>query len=322
MSRILFLHQDLDEEIYMEAHWVLEWISKIGKCKLKQSQWPWFGRSMKVMLTMKYMQSRGDHTLFIKHTDLEGITILLVYVNDTIVTGKNPKEREYLQWYLAREFEIKELGKLKYFLGIKVAHSKESIFISQQKYVTDLLNEIGKLSCKPTKTPIESNHKLGEEIDGIVMNRGMYQRLVGKLIYLSNTKPDIAHVVNVVSQFMHNLKEALLQAEYWTLHHFKGTLVKGLLFKYEIEPRSLHDCRLCRINHGEEINNSLWYIFWRKLGNLWSKKQCVVAKSSAEAKFRLMAHGICKLLWLKNILNDLKVKCVYLWVYFGTISHL
>lgn len=110
---------------------------------------------------------------------------------------------------------------------------------------------------------------------------------------------------------MHNLKEALLQAEYWTLHHFKGTLVKGLLFKYEIEPRSLHDCRLCRINHGEEINNSLWYIFWRKLGDLWSKKQCVVAKSSAEAKFRLMAHGIFKLLWLKNILNDLKVKRVY-----------
>ena len=66
-------------------------------CKLKQSQWAWFGRSMKVMLTMKYMQSQGDHTLFIKHTDLEGITILLVYVNDTIVTGNNPKEREYLQ---------------------------------------------------------------------------------------------------------------------------------------------------------------------------------------------------------------------------------
>ena len=148
-----------------------------------------------------------------------GVTALLVYVDDIIVTGNDEKEKESLEKCLAREFEIKELGKLKYFLGIEVARSKQGIFISQRKYVLDLLKETGKLACKPADTPIEFNHKLEENKEDASVGRGNYQRLVGRLIYLSHTRPDIAYVVSVVSQFMHNPKEVHLQAVYQILHY-------------------------------------------------------------------------------------------------------
>ena len=121
------------------------------------------------------------------------VTTILVYVDNIIVTGNYEKERQTLRQCLTKKLEIKELGRLKYFLGIEVAH------IFQQKYVTNLLKEIGKLACKPTSTPIDPNHKLGEAKEDVAIDKGMYQRLVGRLIYLSHTKPDIAYVVSVIN---------------------------------------------------------------------------------------------------------------------------
>jgi len=114
------------------------------------------------MLNLGYKQSQGDHTLFIHHSVATGgVTMLLVYVDDIAVTGNDDEGRNKLKECLINEFEIKELGRLKYFLGIEVAHSKEGIFISEQKYIVDLLIETGLLGCKAAETPIEPNHKLG-----------------------------------------------------------------------------------------------------------------------------------------------------------------
>ena len=121
---------------------------------------------------------------------------------------------ETLRSCLVKEFDIKELGILKYFLSIEVAHSKEGIFISQQKYILDLLTETGKLGNKTIDTPIEPNHRLGDVSEDGVVGKGSYQRLVGRLIYLSHTQPDIAYVVSVVSQFTHNPKETHLKVVY------------------------------------------------------------------------------------------------------------
>ena len=97
-------------------------------------------------------------------------------------------------------------------MGIEVAWSKRGIFVSQQKYALDLLREIGKIGCKPAETPIEPNHKLGEANGDVPVRKGNYQRLVGRLIYISHSRPGIAFVVSVVSQFMHDPKEVDLQA--------------------------------------------------------------------------------------------------------------
>ena len=99
---------------------------------------------------------------------------------------------------------MKDLGRLKYFLGIEVTYSNQGIFISQRKHVLDLLRETGKLGCKAASTPIEQNHQIGSEEDSPIVEKAQYQRLVEKLIYLAHTKPDIAYVVSVVSQFMYD----------------------------------------------------------------------------------------------------------------------
>lgn len=105
---------------------------------------------------------------------------------------------------------MKDLGLLKYFLGIEVLRSKKGIFINQRKYIFDLLAEIGMIDCKPADTPMVQHHGLQMKEDGKLTDKGRYQRLVGKLIYLSHTRPNIAYAVGVVSQFMHSPQE-----EHW-----------------------------------------------------------------------------------------------------------
>ena len=113
---------------------------------LKQSLRAWFGRFTKSMRTFGYRQSNSDYTLFLKKQHGK-ITTLIVYVDDMVVIENDLEEKKALQNYLSREFEMKYLGLLKYFLGIEVSRSSERIFLSQRKYVLDLLQETGMLGC-------------------------------------------------------------------------------------------------------------------------------------------------------------------------------
>ncbi|PRQ41825.1 putative RNA-directed DNA polymerase [Rosa chinensis] len=261
------------------------------------------------MKAFGYRQSNSDHTLFIRHKAGK-LTVLIVYVDDMVVTGDDPVERKALQDYLATEFEMKDLGQLKYFLGIEVARSKEGISLSQRKYVLDLLTETGMLDCQPVETPMEMNHRLGEWKDQVPTNKSRYQCLVGKLIYLSHTRPDIAYAVGVVSQFMHAPSEDHMNAVYRILRYLKAAPGKGLLFakkdKLVVEGYTDADWAGSKV---DRRSTSGYFTFVG--GNLvtWrSKKQKVVARSSAEAEFRGMAHGVCELLWIRHLLKDLGFK--------------
>lgn len=261
------------------------------------------------MKRMKFKQSQGDHTLFVKRSEDGKVTALIVYVDDIIVTGNDLSEIGRLKNKLAAEFEIKELGKLKYFLGIEVAYSKEGIFISQQKYILDLLQETGMLGCKPSDTPIEQLHKLGEEPGDTPVDRGRYQRLVGRLIYLSHTRPDIAYAVSVVSQYMHTPKEEHLNAVYKILRYLKGTPGKGVLYNKgaSLSLETYTDADWAGSVLDRRSTSGLCTFLGGNLVSWRSKKQAVVARSSAEAEFRAMALGVCELLWVKIVLGDLGI---------------
>ena len=151
------------------------------------------------MLGLGFKQSQGDHTLFIHHTVTGMIIVLLVYVDNIIVTRNNLEGMDRLRVCLTKEFEIKEMGKLKYFLGKEVARSKAGIFISQHKYVLDLLKETGLLEGRTADTPIEKNHRIGADLDIGIVDKGSYQRLVERLIYLLHTRPNIVYAVSVAS---------------------------------------------------------------------------------------------------------------------------
>ena len=106
-----------------------------------------------------YRQSNSDHTLFLRKSGNQ-IPCLVIYVDDMVIIGNNAKEIDRLRRKLFQEFEMKDLGQLKYFLGIEVLMSKKGIFITQRKYTLDLLAEAGMIDCKPVETPMVPNHSL------------------------------------------------------------------------------------------------------------------------------------------------------------------
>ncbi|XP_034229403.1 uncharacterized mitochondrial protein AtMg00810-like [Prunus dulcis] len=213
-----------------------------------------------------------------------------------------------LQKYLASEFEMKSLGDLKYFLGIKVSRSKHGIFISQRKYILDLLAETGMLDCIPIDTPSEQNHKFGLYPDQVPTDKECYQRLMGKLIYLAHTHPDIAYAVSVVNQFMHSPSEDHMGVVMSILRYLKVTPGKGLMFsKYshiDVEGYMNADWAGSVI---DRCSTSGYFTFVGSNLVTWrSKKQKVVSRSNNEAEYRGMAQGVCELLWLRRLLRDLR----------------
>lgn len=287
--------------------------SKLCKLKkslygLKQSPRAWFERFTQSIKRQGYVQAQSDHTMFIKHSDDGKIAILIVYVDDIILTGDNVTKMDRLKKSLALEFEIKDLGSLRYFLGMEVARSKRGIVVSQRKYILDLLKETGMSGCRPADTPINPNQKLGDTKDGNPVNTTRYQKLVGKLIYLSHTRPDIAFAVSIVSQFMHSPYEVHLEAIYRILRYLKSTPRKGLFFKKSEQKTIEAYTDVDQAGSVTDRRSTSGYCTYIQ-GNLvtWrSKKQSVVARSSAEAEYRAMAHGVCEILWLKKILEELK----------------
>ena len=133
-----------------------------------------------------YHEDNSDHTLFIKFMGSK-VTLLIIYVDYMVGTSDDADEMGKLQKYLASEFEMKDLGALKYFLGIEVTRSATSICLSQRKYVLDLLTETGMLRYALAETSIVYNHHLAIYHDQVPTNKERYQRLVGRLIYLSHT---------------------------------------------------------------------------------------------------------------------------------------
>ncbi|RVW92097.1 Retrovirus-related Pol polyprotein from transposon RE1 [Vitis vinifera] len=252
------------------------------------------------------VRSNSDHTLFLKKQHGK-ITTLIVYVDDMVVTGNDPEERKALQNYLSREFEMKDLGPLKYFLGIEVSRSSEGIFLSQRKYALDLLQETGMSGCQPVNTPIEEGLKLCVEPNQVSTDKGRYQRLVGRLMYLAHTRPDLAYALSVVSQYMHNPGEQHMNAVMRILRYLKNAPGKGILFAKNVDHQSIEvytDADWGAVDDRRSTSGYFTFVG----GNLvtWkSKKQNVVARSSAEAEFRGMALGLCEALWLRLLLQDL-----------------
>lgn len=155
------------------------------------------------MKANRYTRGNGEHTPFVKKNGGH-VVILLIYVDDMIVTGDDNDEMFGLKKLLVAEFELKDFGKLRYFLSIKLARSKIRLISNQIKYTFDLLNETKKLKCHPVSTLIEANHKSLKDGDKLTeKEKGKYQRLVDKLFYLTLTKFYITYIVNIVSQFMH-----------------------------------------------------------------------------------------------------------------------
>nr|GMC80266.1 Retrovirus-related Pol polyprotein from transposon RE2 [Ipomoea batatas] len=226
---------------------------------------------------------------------------------DMRVFGNDKEKIQSLKAFLDDKFGIKDLGSIKFFLGIEVDRTPHGLVLSQRKYALDILAESGLEGCRPSAFPIEQNHKLRADCDGALVDASRYRRLVGRLLYLTVTRPDITYAVNILSQFVSTPRQQHMDAAYRLLRYLKNAPGQGILLSNSTELDLLAYCdadwggclttrRLCT---GYYITLGDSPISWR------TKRQFVVSRSSAEAEYRVMAVTVSEILWLRWLLRDL-----------------
>lgn len=237
-----FLHGDLDEEIYMKLPQGYKSADPNKVCRLKKSlyglrQAPrcWYAKLTNALLRFGFSHDYADQSLFSKVRGSICIHIL-VYVDDFIIACNDTQALQDFKDYLHKCFRMKDLGKLKYFLGLEVARSNSGFYLSQRKYALDIIAETGLLASKPSPVPMELNHKLAKA-EGPLANAQQYRRLVGRLIYLTNTRPDLAYSVHILAQFMQKPLLPHWDAAIRVVCYLKGSPGQGIFFKADDQLR-------------------------------------------------------------------------------------
>ncbi|XP_048501622.1 uncharacterized mitochondrial protein AtMg00810-like [Beta vulgaris subsp. vulgaris] len=276
---------------------------------LKQAPRQWFAKLSSVLKADGFVQSKSDHSLFTKQEGTS-FTAILAYVDDLIVTGNNLSCIKQAKEFLNTEFKMKDMGELRYFLGIEVDGSSQGIFLSQRKYVQDMLEEYKLTQCRPLKLPMDTHVKLLSTSGEPLTQPETYQRLIGKLIYLTLTRPDIAYTVHVLSQFMHSPTSVHHQAAKRVLRYLAASIDQGILLASKSAAKLQANCDSDWAGCPNTRRSTTGFcILLGKSPIAWkSKKQTVVARSTTEAEYRSLAMTICEVIWVKQLLRELGIK--------------
>uniref|UniRef100_A0A803NFK9 Reverse transcriptase Ty1/copia-type domain-containing protein n=1 Tax=Cannabis sativa TaxID=3483 RepID=A0A803NFK9_CANSA len=206
------------------------------------------------------------------------VLMVLIYVDDIIVTRSCSKELERFVTQLDKVFSLKDLGPLHFFLGIEVFRDETGFYLSQSKYTVELLQEVTMLNTKPSPTPMVTNKQLSIYNGTPMTDPSHYKSVLGALQYLSHTRLDISFVANKLSQFLKNPTDVHWNATKRVLRYLKGSVDGYCVF----------------------LGDSL--VSWS------SKKQTVVARSSTESEYRALTHLAAELSWIQELLKEMKFK--------------
>jgi hypothetical protein len=187
---------------------------------LKQASWQWNHKLTSALCSFGFQQSTSDFSFIVK-THGTFFTALLIYVDDVILAGNYLTEINIVKPFLNSQFHIKDLGQLKYFLGKEVARSTKDLLLNQRKYCLELLHEFDLLGCKLVVSPIDSSNKLTVEGGDLLGNPTVFRRLIRRLIYLTNTRPDISFVVQHLSRYVSQARQPHLQSAFRILKYLK-----------------------------------------------------------------------------------------------------
>lgn len=312
-----FLNGDLDEEVYVaqpegfEIQGREEKVYKLNKALygLKQAPRAWYSKIDSYFHDNGFAKSENEPTLYIKKQGTD-FMILCLYVDDIIYMGSNLPMLEEFKGFMMNKFEMTDLGLLHYFLGLEIIQDKAGIFVCQKKYATELLRRFNMLNCTIKATPMNLKQKLQQDDGAGKINQKLYRSLVGGLMYLTHTRPDISFAVGVVSRFMCNPSKEHYGVAKRILRYIAGTIGYGIW--YTVVPNfklfgfsdsdwasSLDDRKS---TSGNVFNMGSGAITWM------SKKQATVALSTAEAEYISATTAASQIVWLRKMLNDVQQK--------------
>lgn len=210
-----FLHGDLEKQVYIQfppgfrskdkdknkvyrLHKSLYGLKKAPRCSIKKAPRCWFGKLATTLKEYGFEQNYSDYYLLKLQQEDKQLQVI-VYVDDLIISGSSIEIINGFKEYLSSCFHMKDLGVLKYFLGIEVSRSPSGLYLYQRKYTLDIISEFGMLGVKPISFPLEKNHKLALARGEPLSDPSRYRCLVGKLIYLATTRSELSYVIHTLS---------------------------------------------------------------------------------------------------------------------------
>ncbi|GLU01768.1 hypothetical protein SLE2022_190540 [Rubroshorea leprosula] len=289
-----FLKGELKEEIYVEQpdgyvkkgaeHKV--YLLKKALYGLKQAPRAWYGKIDNHLLSLGFEKSIEEATLYVKEKGAD-LIIVSIYVDDLLVTGSCEAMVRNFKADMMKMFEMNDLGKMSYFLTIEVQQSSQGVFICQRKYATQILNKFAMSNCKAVSTPIVLGTKFTSEDGAAKIELGLYKSMIGSLLYLSATRPDIMYYVSVLSRFMQSLSEIHLKGAKRILRYVKGTIDFGVMYSRSDEIKLLGFTDSDWVGSEDDMKSTSGCCFSIGSGMIsWcSRKQDAVAQSTTESEY-------------------------------------
>ena len=312
-----FLNGLLEEEIYVEqpegfvvkGHEDKVYLLKKALYGLKQAPRAWYSRIDEYLAQLGFVKSLSESTLYIKG-DQTNFLVISLYVDDLLVTDSSAELIQQFKDDMMQVFEMSDLGEMSYFLGMEVEQKNGDIFICQRKYAKEMLKKFNMENCKSMTTPMCPKEKLCKDVEEEQVDETLYRSLIGCLMYLTTTRPDILYTVNVLSRFMNCAKKSHFKGAKRVLRYVKGTLNYGIKFcrseNFKLQGYSDSDWA----GSLDDMKSTSGYCFSFGTGIFsWSsKKQEIVAQSTAEAEFIAATATVNQALWLRKVLTDLHLE--------------
>ncbi|KAL0356269.1 UNVERIFIED_CONTAM: Retrovirus-related Pol polyprotein from transposon RE1 [Sesamum radiatum] len=312
-----FLNGYIDEEIYVEqpqgfvAKGCEEKVLRLKKALygLKQAPRAWYSRIDNYFMNQGFRRSLSEPTLYVKRQGNDTLIVSL-YVDDLIYTGNNEKMIHDFKEDMMKTFEMSDLGLMHFFLGIEINQEKEGIFICQKKYTETLLKKFKMESCKTVTTPLVTGEKYKKEDGSEKVDGSIYRSLIGSLLYLTATRPDIMFATSLLSRFMQSPSQVHYGAAKRILRYLQGTKDFGIWYKSTNDAKLVGYTDSDWAGSADDMKSTSGYTFSLGSGIFsWaSKKQATVAQSSAEAEYIAAAAASNQATWLRRILEDMGEK--------------
>nr|KYP74877.1 Retrovirus-related Pol polyprotein from transposon TNT 1-94 [Cajanus cajan] len=313
-----FLHGELKEEIYVQqpAEFIKkgkeEKVYKLRKALygLKQAPRAWYNRIEAYFLQNGFERCFCEHTLFTKSAEGGKILIVSLYVDDLIYTGNDGSMCNDFRNIMMSKFDMTDLGKMRYFLGIEILQNAHGIFMCQRKYAYEVLSRFGMMECNAVKNPLVPRTKLSRNDAGTKVDATLFKQVVGSLMYLTATRPDLMYGVSLISRFMANPTETHWSAAKRILRYLKGTTEFGILYKKEEDTTLVAYTDSDFAGDIDDRKSTSGFVFSLGTGAVsWSsKKQPIVTLSTTESEYIAAASCACQCIWIKRILETIGFK--------------